>query len=94
MAEADAANLEYTQCLFAASREASAAQLSVGAFEQKLARACAREQQALEDTAGRVLTSRGDRHGATRAHDLAVQARQQVIDAYRNALELEPLLKQ
>jgi hypothetical protein len=78
---ADAANLAFTQCLFATSREASAARISPSLLEQRLARSCIAEQRELE-------RSTGPRAGA-----LADTARQQVVDAYRKALDLEPQMK-
>jgi hypothetical protein len=80
---ADAANLAFTQCLFATSRDASEARLSPGALEQKLANSCLSQQRDLERA-----------YGGTRVHGLADAARRQVVDAYRKAVELEPELKQ
>ena len=79
--EADAANLAYVQCLFATSRAASAARLSVDAFEQKLAGSCRSEQRALK------------RLEPANLHGLDEAARQQVVETYRRALELEPELR-
>jgi hypothetical protein len=77
----DAANLAYTQCLFATSRAASQARLSVSAFEEKLARSCIAQQNELKRFAGESVDN------------LATAARREVVDAYRKALELEPQLK-
>ena len=78
----DAANLAYTQCLFATSRAASQAHLTVSAFEEKLARSCIAEQHELEHAAG-----------GTQAHEIADAGRRDVVDAYRKAIELEPQMK-
>jgi len=80
---ADAANLAFTQCLFATSRAASEARLSPSAFEQKLAISCMSQQRDLERA-----------YYGTRVQGLADTARRQVVDAYRKAVELEPQLKQ
>ena len=90
---ADAANAAYVQCLFATSREAHAAQLPVDAFQQRLSTACSAEQRAFESTAAKVLVERGESNPAGKAKSLAEQARQQVINDYRRALELEPQLR-
>ena len=58
--DADQANAAYTRCLFASSREASAAQLSVSAFEARLETACDAEQAELERAAARIFASRGE----------------------------------
>jgi len=91
--EADAANLAYTRCLFATSREGHAANLSVGAFEQLLAKACLAEQGSLERTTANVFARRGDRDATAEAIGFAEQARQQVVEDYRQTLELEPQLR-
>ncbi|HEX8842865.1 MAG TPA: hypothetical protein VF757_11270 [Sphingomicrobium sp.] len=91
--DADAANLAYTQCLFATSRASNEARLPVSAFAQKLATLCLPEQHALERTSARIFERRGEPHPALKAHALAEAAREQVIDSYRRTLELEPQLK-
>ncbi len=91
--EADAANLAYTQCLFATSREAHSAHLSVDAFDQRLATACLPEQRFVERTTAKVLARRADRDSTAEAIHLAEQARQQVVEDYRQALDLEPQLR-
>ena len=80
---ADAANLAFTQCLFATSRAASEARLSPSALEQKLANSCMSQQRDLERA-----------YGGTRVHGLTEAARRQVVDDYRKAFLLEPQLKQ
>ena len=89
-ADADAANLAFTQCLFATSRAASGERLSVSAFEQRLGNACLAEQRAAEDDLAGVLASRGDPAAASTARQLARHSREQVVDSYRRALELAP----
>src|SRR4051794_23397068 len=89
-AEADAANLAFTQCLFATSRAASEARLSAGTFEQRLATACPAEQRAVERAIGEILALRGDRNAAASARQVSAGARQRVIDNYRRTLDLEP----
>ena len=68
--EADSANLAYTQCLFAISRAAHEARLSLPAFEQKLAAACLPEQRSLERASARIFTRRGDQHPHRPQHGL------------------------
>ena len=90
---ADAANEAYTQCLFASSREAHAAHLSVSAFEARLATACDAEQAELERALARILASRGEVSASARAKRLTVDARRMVVDSYRRTQELEPQLR-
>jgi hypothetical protein len=92
-ADADASNLAYTQCLFATSRAANEARLSVGAFEERLATACRAEQRVVERSMGRVFAQRGERDGTASAHRLAEEARRGMVDTYRRTLELEPQLR-
>jgi hypothetical protein len=91
--DADAANLAYTQCLFATSRQASGERLPASAFEQRLANACLDEQQNLERKLAKVLASQGRRNAAAEAKGLAENARRTVADDYRRMLDLEPELR-
>jgi hypothetical protein len=91
--EADAANLAFTQCLFATSRQAAGEHLPAGAFDQRLANACLIEQQRLERSLARVLASQGHRNAAAEAKGLAENARRTVADDYRRMLDLEPELR-
>ena len=92
--DADAANAAYTQCLFAVSRNANAAHLSVGAFEEKLERSCASEQADLERTAERIFKARGESDASSRAQQLANDSRRMVVDSYRKTREIQPQLKE
>jgi hypothetical protein len=91
--DADEANAAYTRCLFASSREASAAQLSVSAFEARLETACDAEQAELERAAARIFASRGEANASARAKRMTVDARRMVVDSYRRTQELEPKLR-
>lgn len=88
--DADAANLAYTQCLFATSRAASGEHLAASAFEQRLASACLAEQRSLEHSLARVLASQGHSNAAAEARALAENARETVNGDYRRMIELEP----
>jgi hypothetical protein len=90
---ADDASGAYIQCLFAASRAASADRLSVGQFQSRLGSSCIAEEQTVVRTTAAVLAQRGEPNAAGNARQLAHSARQQVIDDYRRALELEPELR-
>ena len=92
-ADADAANLAYTQCLFATSRAASGEHLPASAFEQRLARACLAEQRNLEHSLAKILASQGHSNAALEARALAENARETVNDDYRRMIELEPELR-
>lgn len=94
MAEADAANLSYTQCLFAVSREAHGAGLSIAAFERRLATRCLAEERELAALSARIFTVRGDRDGAATANRLTRDARSGMVENYRRTLELEPQLEE
>lgn len=90
---ADDASGAYIQCLFATSRAANRDRLSVGEFQSRLASSCTAEEQSVVRTTTAVLARRGERNAAGNARQLAQSARQQVIDDYRRALELEPELR-
>jgi hypothetical protein len=90
---ADDASGAYIQCLFAASRTANNDRLSVAEFQSRLASSCIAEEQTVVRTTAAVLARRGERNAAGNARQLAHSARQQVIDDYRRALELEPELR-
>ena len=89
--EADAANMAFTTCLFATSRSAHAAHLSVGAFEQKLASTCWSEQHVLERAMAIIFRRRGE--PAASAHSLAEDSRRALVQDYRRVIELEPELR-
>jgi hypothetical protein len=90
---ADDASGAYIQCLFATSRAATRDRLSVGQFESRLASSCIAEEQTVVRTTAAVLVRRGERNAASSARQLAHSARQQVIDDYQRAIELEPELR-
>lgn len=91
--EADAANMAFTTCLFATSRSAHAAHLSVGAFEQKLASTCWSEQHVLERAMATIFRRRGEPNPAASAHSLAEDSRRALVQDYRRVIELEPELR-
>ena len=88
LAAADDANGTYVQCLFATSRAASGAHLSVEAFERKLAGACHAEEEAAVRTGTVVLVARGEADAGSDMSRLAKDARQTVLDTYRKIVEL------
>ena len=92
--DADAANATYTQCLFAVSRNANAAHLSVGTFEQKLEHSCTSEQAELERAAARIFKARGEADASPKAKRVTNDSRRMVLDSYRRTRELEPQLKE
>ena len=93
-ADFDAANLAFTQCLFATSRAANEARLSLTAFEERLATVCRREQGVLERLTAKDLAAKGDPGAAATARQLSTEARQQVVESYRQLLQLRPQLEQ
>jgi hypothetical protein len=88
LAAADDANAAYVQCLFAASRAANAAHLSVDAFETKLASSCLAEEAALVRTGTAVMAARGEPNAASTVRREAAEARRSVVETYRKILEL------
>jgi hypothetical protein len=89
----DAANLAFTQCLFATSRAANEARLSLSAFEERLATVCHREQSVLEALTAKDLAAKGDPSAAASARQLSAEARRQVVESYRQLLEMRPELE-
>ena len=85
---ADEANGAYVQCLFAVSRAANRARLSVDEFERKLASACLAEEEALVRTGIPILRLKGEPDPASRVKQEAQEARRSVLDTYRKVLEL------
>lgn len=94
MARADAANLSYTQCLFAASREAHGAGQSVAAFERRLATRCLAEERELASASARIFTLRGDPAGMAKANQLTREARRGMVENYRRIPEFEPQIEE
>ena len=88
LATADNANAAYVQCLFATSRAANGAHLSVYAFEGKLASACGAEEQAIVRATSAVLERRGERNAEATARQLARDARRSVLETYRTTIDL------
>jgi hypothetical protein len=88
LAAADDANGAYVQCLFATSRAANAAHLSVEAFETKLASSCLTEEASLVRTGTAVMAARGETDAASTVKREAADARRSVVDTYRKILEL------
>lgn len=88
VAAADDANGAYVQCLFATSRAANGAHLSLEAFESRLAASCITEEQEVVRTGTAVLSRRGEANAASSARQSAKDARRSVIQTYRQILEL------
>jgi hypothetical protein len=93
MAEGDAANLAYLECLFSTSREAHRSDLSVSRFEATLASACRSEQRTADRTMARILALRGDGSATAHAQQTGEEVRQGMVADYRRVIELEPQLK-
>jgi len=93
MAQADGANMSYTQCLFAASREAQGAGLPAAEFERRLAARCLTEERELEAVSARIFALRGDRAGAAQADRMTREARRGMVENYRRILEIEPQIE-
>jgi hypothetical protein len=86
---ADSANQAYVQCLFATSRAASAARLSVDVFENKLASSCAAEENDAVRALTAALRQRGESNAASTARQAVSDARRSVVETYRRATELQ-----
>jgi len=91
--EAGDTGLAYTQCLFTSSRAAHQAGMSVSAFERSLAGACLSEQRALERASTRLFSLRGEPDPSGQARSMSEDARRQVVETYRQTLELAPQLE-
>lgn len=87
---ADAANGAYVQCLFAVSRAANRARLSVEQFEAKLASSCTAEEEAVVRTEIPILRLKGVKDAASAARREAKESRASVIDTYRQILTFRP----
>ncbi len=85
---ADDADGTYVQCLFATSRAANGAHLTLEQFEGKLASACRNEEDAAVRAATAVLERRGEPDAASRSRQEAQDARRSVVNTYRQILEL------
>lgn len=94
MARADDANSAFVGCLFAYSREASAAGVSASGFEDRLAQHCASEQRELQDISVRIFRLRGDSDALGRAQRLARAARSGVAEQYRKSIALGPAIEE
>jgi hypothetical protein len=90
---ADAANLAYTQCLFAVSRESSEAGFSTNQFGRKLEGACLAEGRSLIQVSTKIFTLRGEPNAAVQAERLDRDARRGMIEDYTRMIELEPQLE-
>jgi hypothetical protein len=88
--EASDTGLAYTRCLFASSRAAAPGRLSLSAFQRSLAGACLSEQRALERDSMRLFSLRGEPDPSGQARGLSEDARRQVVETYRQMLELAP----
>ena len=87
---ADEANGAYVQCLFATSRAANTARLTVDEFERKLASSCTAEEAAAVRTGTAVLRHRGEPNAASSTRQLTQEARRSVVATYRETLKLRP----
>jgi hypothetical protein len=92
--DADAASLAHVGCLFATYRQANEAGLSVAQFENKLARSCAAESQALRQASARIFTRRGQRDPAAEAERMVQDSRRGMVEQYRRQPEIDKQLKQ
>lgn len=92
--EADATNLAYTQCAFAAERSAHEAGLSISAFEQKLASSCVAEERGLRAASARIFRARGNRDADAQAERLIRSSRQTMVDSFRRLPEQDRALEQ
>ena len=90
---ADDADSAYVGCLFATSRAANGAGLSLEAFERKLASACHEEEEASVRAGAAVLRARGEANAVSTERQMAEDARRSVLDTYRHAIALQPELK-
>lgn len=88
LAAADNADEAYVGCLFATSRAANGAGLSLEAFERKLASACHAEEEASVRAGAAVLMARGEPNAVSTERQMAEDARRSVVDTYRKILEL------
>ncbi len=93
LSKADDANRDYVQCLFATSRAAHSANLSIDQFERKLAASCQAEERATQDASVSIFRFRGDPDPVTKAHRLSREARQGLVEDYRRYFEVEPELQ-
>ena len=85
---ADDASSAYVQCLFATSRAADGAGLSVEAFERKLASVCITEEERVVRAMTAVLHRRGEANAASSAKQLADDSRRSVVETYRQISQL------
>jgi hypothetical protein len=88
LATSDEATGAFVSCLFATSRSAHEARLSVGDFETRLSTSCNGEEEALIRATTTVLTHRGERNAQTTARQLARDSRTSVVNTYRQTIEL------
>ena len=89
MERADEANLAFTSCLFAQSREAHAARLPLADFKRKLANACLDEERQMQRLAASIFAERGEPNPATAAKKLTSEARASVIATYESLPRIE-----
>lgn len=81
----DESAARFTQCLFAQSRQAHSANLSVAEFRRRLSAQCLVEERALAAVSSRIDRLRGE-PGQT--VQLIAGTRRGVVEAYRSALML------
>ena len=90
MVAANEANGAYVQCLFATSRAANSARLSVDEFERKLAGSCLTEEQELLRTGADVMRTRGQPNAEATIRQEAADARRSVVSTFRETLKFRP----
>ena len=90
MAAADEANGAYVQCLFATSRAANSARLSVEQFERKLAGSCLAEEDELVRSGVAVMRHRGEPNAEATVRREASDARRSVVNTFRETLKFRP----
>ena len=89
----DAANLAYSSCLSAQSREAHAARLPLADFKRKLSSACLAEERQMQKLATSILAERGEPNPAATAKQMVSESRASVIATYESLPRIERQLE-
>ena len=87
---ADEANGAFVQCLFATSRAANSARLTVEEFERKLAGSCLAQERELVRTGAAVMRARGQPDAEATVRQEAADARRSVVNTFRETLKFRP----
>lgn len=91
---ADAANEAYVGCLFAVSRSADGAGLTVTDFERKLAVSCLAEGRASIRIDAKIRALRGEREPARKADAWDSETRRSFVDDYRGLPAKKRIMQQ